>query len=70
MTNEKEIIDCTIVKYSMDILTVIPVNEIKTKGIPFVKDNSKDAILEDNDSKKMDKFWNYFERYWMLSEKK
>ena len=69
MTNEKEIIDRAMVKNSMDILTVIPVNEIKKKGISFVKDNLKDAILEDNDSEKMDKFWNYFEKYWMSSQK-
>ena len=29
----------------------------------------KEAILEDNDSEKMDKFWNYFEKYWMSSQK-
>ena len=67
--NEKEIIAHAMVKYSMDILTVIPVNEIKSKGIPFVKDNLKDDILEENDSEKMDKFWQYFEKYWMSSEK-
>ena len=57
------------VNYSMDIITVIPVNEMKTKGIPYMKDNLKVAILEDYDSEKMDKFWHYFEKFWMSSEK-
>ena len=67
--NEKEIISYAMHKFSMDILTVIPKNEIITKGIPFVKDNLKDAILEADDRLKMDKFWIYFKRFWMSSDK-
>ena len=63
--NEKEIVSCSMVKNLMDILTVIPANEITTKGFAFVKDNLKEAILEENDSEKMQKFWKYFENYWM-----
>ena len=53
----------------MDILTVIPANEIKTKGFVFVNNNLKDAILGANNSEKLQKFWNYFEKYWMSSNK-
>ena len=52
-------------KYSMDILTVILANEIKNKGTAFVKDNLKDAILQEKDLEIMDKFWTYFEKYQM-----
>ena len=55
-------------KYSIDILTVIPINEIRVKGILFVKDNLKDAIYEGDDKQKMITFWNYFENFWMSSE--
>ena len=57
------------VKSSMDVLTLIPVNEISTKGFAFVNDNLKDVIFRDNDSEKLQKFWNYFEKYWMSSNK-
>ena len=53
----------------MNILTVIHVNEIKRKGFAFLKDNLKEAILQDKDLEKMDKFWNYFEKYWLSSNK-
>ena len=55
-------------KNSMDILTIVPVNEIKRKGIPFVKDNLKDAVNEDKDFQKMQSFWHYFDKFWMTSE--
>ena len=67
--NEKEIVSRSMVRNSMDILTVIPANEITTKGFAFVKDNLKEAILEENDSEKMQKFWKYFDNYWMSSNK-
>ena len=67
--NEKEIVERAMVNYSMDMLTVIPVNEISTKGFAFVNDNLKDVIFRDNDSEKLQKFWNYFEKYWMSSNK-
>ena len=47
---------------------MIPVNGIKWKEIPFVKDNLNDAICQDDDHNKMDIFWKYFEKYWMTSE--
>ena len=65
--NEKEIVEFAMVKNSMGILTVIPVNEIRRKGFAFVNDNLKPAILGANDSQKLQKFWDYFEKYWMSS---
>ena len=55
------------VKNSMDVLTIIPVNKIKTKGFVFVNNNLKDAIFKEKDSEKLQKFWKYFENYWMSS---
>ena len=51
----------------MDVLTIIPVNKIKTKGFVFVNNNLKDAIFKEKDSEKLQKFWKYFENYWMSS---
>ncbi len=42
--NEKEIVELAMVKNSMDILTVIPVNEIRTKGFAFVNDNDSEKM--------------------------
>ena len=69
LKNEKEIIEYAMVKFSIDILTVIPINEIRKKGIPFVQDNLKDAIFQGDDVQKMKTFWNYFDKFWMSSEK-
>ena len=41
LKNEKEIIEYTIIINSIDILTLIPIYEIREKGIPFIKDNLK-----------------------------
>ena len=57
------------VKFSINILTVIPINEIRKKGIPFVQDNLKDAIFQGDNVQKMKTFWNYFDKFWMSSEK-
>ena len=67
LTNEKEIVERCMHVNSMDILTVIPVNEIEKKGIPFVKDNLKEAIFNNDDAKKMDTYWKYFSKFWMSS---
>ena len=69
LSNEKEIVDIMMHQNSIDILTIVPVNEIKRKGIPFVKDNLKDAMNEDKDFQKMQSFWHYFDKFWMTSEK-
>ena len=68
LKNEKEIIEHAMVKFSMDILTLIPIDELRSKGIPFVKDTLKDSIHEIDDINKMKSFWNYFEKFWMSSE--
>ena len=57
LKNEKEIIEYAMIKYSINILTVIPIDEICEKGIPFVKDNLKDTINEGGDFQKMLKIY-------------
>ena len=49
--NEKEINTYTMHENLMDIFVVIPQNKNITKGIPFVKDNVKNSILEADDKK-------------------
>lgn len=44
----------------LDLLTMIPVNEIKTKGIPYVK-----SLLETTNKTAWANFWNYFEKTWL-----
>ena len=56
-------------KKSIDILTIISVNEIKTKGILFVNDNFEDVLNQEDDKKKMNHFWNHFDKYWMSSDR-
>ena len=69
LKNEKEIFEYAMIKFSINILTVIPIHEIRKNGIPFVQDNLKDSIHQDDDFPKMNTFWNYFENFWMSSEK-
>ena len=45
----------------MNILTVTPVNEIITKGIPYCRSK----INETGHTAKLDKFWKYFVDTWM-----
>ena len=66
--NEKEIIEYAMHKNSIDILTVIPIDEIREKGILYVKDILKDSIYQGDDNQKMITFGNYFKKYWMSSE--
>ena len=55
----------------LDILTVIPRNEIYSKGIPYVKSIINPVILDnDDDSRvKMGVFWKYFKRFWCSDDK-
>lgn len=46
---------------NLDILTIIPMGEIESKGIPFVQNKMADY----EDDKKWDSFWAYFKRVWM-----
>lgn len=52
----------------LDILTIIPTNEIRTKGIPYVKQAIESADLSAEDKLKWKKFWKYFFKYWMSSD--
>jgi hypothetical protein len=45
----------------MELLTVIPIDEIVTKGIPYVRCK----INEDKFEIKFDRFWKYFVKTWM-----
>ena len=60
---KKYIFFIQMIKNSIDILTLIPIYEIREKGIPLVKDNLKDAIYDGDDFQKMITFWNYFEKF-------
>ena len=51
---------------SLEVLTLINPNEIRWKGIPYVRSIVEDG-LEYEDLVKMEKFWAYFEKYWMKS---
>ncbi len=35
----------------------------------FVKDNFKDALNQEDEMKKLNHFWIYFDKYWMSSDK-
>ena len=52
----------------LDVLTVIPWNEIIPKGIPYVKSCLADQITTDSDHLKWNQFWDYFESYWCATE--
>jgi hypothetical protein len=44
----------------LDILTIVPVEEITTLGIPYVKGWHIDHITQE-DEPKLEMFWSYFE---------
>jgi hypothetical protein len=45
----------------MEILTIIPINEITSTGIPYVRSKT----VEDSYKGKFDTFWKYFVKTWM-----
>ena len=47
-------------------LTLIPPNEIRKYGIPYVRE-IMDYELSNSDMKKMEIFWEYFENFWLSS---
>ena len=57
-------------KNVMDVLAIIPNNEIESKGIPYVRSilESGDLNLTREDIEKWDLFWVYFKAYWCSSE--
>ena len=56
-------------KHVIDVLTIIPHDEILTKGIPYVRSIIDKECNSDIDLKKWDDFWrDYFIKFWMSSE--
>ena len=52
----------------IDLLTVIPKDEITKKGIPYVKDVIlKKHNFDSEDETKWTAFWQYFESFWLSS---
>eukprot|EP01034_Spumella_vulgaris_P034631 gene34631-42719_t len=49
----------------MDLLTIIPVSEIVSKGIPFLRSMIDESACQD----KWNKFWVYFIKNWILLHK-
>ena len=66
---DQEQISMAMTTYVLDVLTVIPSNEIRSKGIPYVK-SIIDKELKTNDEKdKWKYFWeSYFITFWMSSD--
>jgi hypothetical protein len=47
----------------IELLTVIPLNEVKTFGIPYIREQMKDE--EDLNKIAYDLFWEYFDKQWL-----
>ena len=58
-----DIIEYTLDDNSLDMLSIIPIEEILTKGINFVRSNLDEFVLKE-DEKKWEEFWRYFIKYW------
>ena len=52
----------------LDALTIVPREEIMSKGIPCVKEKLNEFISTDADKLLWDKFWAYFVKFWCSSE--
>ena len=53
----------------IDILCIIPKEEILKKGMPYVQDAIKSSgLLNKDDDKKWDTFWVCFKKFWMSNE--
>ena len=61
-------IDMAMQHNCLDILTIIPKDEIKSKGIPYVKNAIESIGLSADDKEKWLKFWKYFNKFWMSSD--
>ena len=56
-------------KFVLDVLTVIPPNEILSRGIPYVKSIIDKELVKQVDKNKWKSFWEmYFIKFWMSSE--
>ena len=63
-------IDMMMTRNVLDILTVIPRDEIYSKGIPYVKSIILPVIIGDeNEMVKMGQFWKYFKKHWCSDKK-
>ena len=58
-----DIIEYTLDDNSLDMLCIIPIDEILTKGIHFVRSNLDEFVLKEDGNKWME-FWKYFISYW------
>lgn len=58
-----DIIEYTLNDNSLDMLCIIPIDEILTKGINFVRSNLDEFVLKE-DENKWEEFWKYFIKFW------
>ena len=65
---DDEYISMAMTKNVIDVLTVIPRNEVVRKGIPYVKSILDKEVDTDDDREKWNSFWTYFTNYWCSSE--
>lgn len=63
---ESSVVDRFMHRSTLETLTIIPPEEIKEFGIPFVRE-IVDENLNENDMKKVEMFWEYFEKFWLGS---
>jgi hypothetical protein len=50
---------------TLELLTIIPLAEIKDIGIPFIKQLLAKEQGDEKTTKKMENFWDYFEKTWL-----
>lgn len=55
-------------KNVMDILTIIPRNEVRTTGIAYVMSILDPEITSEVDKMKWSEFWKYFEKEWLIND--
>ena len=65
---DEEQASAAMAKNVLDTLTIIPKNEIATKGVPCVKERASYLITTEEDKSAWDKFWDYFLSFWCSSE--
>ena len=66
---DQEYVGHAMTKNCIDILTIIPRDEILVKGIPYVRSilEAEDLNLSSDDCVKWDVFWIYFKSFWCSS---
>ena len=63
--NKREILEIAMHKNSINVLTLIPANESKTKWVPLWRTILKKPRRW---QQKKNHFWDYFDMYWMSSD--